>query len=137
MATPYIRPEMIKFTFQRLGIIATDSDDGLISYTFTPNGDDVEYSGEKTINGNWGVIDSLNNGGELSLVVLKGSDLDKKMLMMSQVKGKCSGFFTDMTNEASTTNLVLGTTGVVKATLATSIENNTYIIRGNIVEKTI
>ena len=137
MAAPYITPESVKFMFTSLGIVATDADEGLISFSFTPNGDTVEIGSDLTVNGTQQIIRRLNNSGDLSIVATRGSELDKKLKMIGLNNAKLTGFLTDMTNEVEVVSYTLATCGLVKPTLATSVENITYIIRGHIITKSI
>lgn len=137
MAAPYITPESVKFMFTSLGIVATDSDEGIINFSFTPNGDTIEIGGELTVNGTPKVIRRLNNSGDLTITAMRGSELDKKLKIMGLNNSKLVGFFTDMTNEKEVVTYTLSTCGIVKPTLATSVEDITYIIRGHIITKSI
>lgn len=126
----------ILFSFLKAGLVSSNELDGFVSSTFTPSGDTVELSGEPSVNGNYQIVHRKNNGGELLVVTVAGSDLCKAMTQQSELFGGMTGFYRDDTKEGMSTNLLLKSGGIVKAGLPTSADNQEFTIRGNFIKAT-
>lgn len=133
----YIRPEKLSFSFVRGGLSADESYEGLESYSYAPADEGATLGGAPTINGNRLIMDKLDNGGNLSLIVQRDSDLAKQLQLMMKVRTKLVGFFTDSTGETLKNDYTVKSAAIARPTLDSSAENITYIIRGNIIDKTL
>lgn len=127
----YIRPENISFNFIRGGITLSDTDDGLINYVYEPASEGPVLSDSMTVNGRRAIIDKLDKGGTLTLVIQKDTPLHKKALQAEKIRGSMTGFLSDESESESTTTYTQLSGAIQKSSRDLSTTETEFKVIGN------
>lgn len=127
----YIRPDNIGYNFVRGGITVSDSEDGIVNYTYENMSEGAKLTDAVTLKGLRGVVDKLDKGGTLTITVMKDTPAHKKFEQMIKIRGSMAGFLKDESESESTTLLTMISGAIQKRPRDLSTETTDFILVGN------
>lgn len=112
------------------GVVPIDNPDGLVDFSLAWAGENVVFSGEPTIQGNRGIKIKNDNGADMTVITLPGSDLEEKMSLASMQNAQFAGTFIDQKSSSMTKTYTMKG-AVLKNAYSLSADTVEFIIRGN------